>query len=126
MIAKKSLASGFAAFQETWSPRVAGDINDMYVKLAKLEGAFVWHSHDEEDELFLVVSGRLRMEFRGAPARRRRAVRGRAARAEDRAQHRQCRQRKNSQASKASIASPQGKARCLPRMARSRNTLIWP
>lgn len=68
MITKKSLADGFAAFEEPWSPRVAGDVNDMQVKLAKLEGAFVWHSHDEEDELFLVVSGRLRMEFRGQEA----------------------------------------------------------
>lgn len=68
MIEKKNLATGFASFQETWSPRVAGDINDMQVKLAKLEGSFVWHSHDEEDELFLVVSGRLRMEFRGQEA----------------------------------------------------------
>ena len=68
MITKKSLAEGFAAFHEPWSPRVAGDINDMQVKLAKLEGAFVWHSHDVEDELFLVVSGRLRMEFRDQEA----------------------------------------------------------
>lgn len=68
MITKNSLTTGFASFQETWSPRVAGDINDMQVKLAKLEGSFVWHSHDEEDELFLVVSGRLRMEFRDQEA----------------------------------------------------------
>ena len=64
MISKKSLAEGFATFEETWSPRVAGDINDMQIKLVKLEGEFIWHRHDEEDELFLVVSGRLRMEFR--------------------------------------------------------------
>ena len=68
MIAKKSLADGFAAFQEPWSPRIAGDINDMQIKLVKLEGQFVWHSHDEEDELFLVISGRLRMEFRNQEA----------------------------------------------------------
>ena len=64
MIRKKSLAEGFAAFEEPWSPRVAGDINEMQIKLVKLEGAFIWHRHDEEDELFLVISGRLRMEFR--------------------------------------------------------------
>ena len=64
VIAKKNLAEGFAAFQEPWSPRVAGDINDMQIKLVKLEGEFIWHRHDEEDELFLVISGRLRMEFR--------------------------------------------------------------
>ena len=68
MIAKKNLADGFAAFQEPWSPRVAGDINDMQIKLVKLGGEFVWHSHDEEDELFLVISGRLRMEFRDQEA----------------------------------------------------------
>ena len=68
MIAKKNLADGFATFREPWSPRVAGEINDMQIKLAKLEGAFVWHSHAAEDELFLVVSGRLRMEFRDQEA----------------------------------------------------------
>ena len=68
MITKKSLADGFATFREPWSPRVAGEINDMQIKLAKLEGAFVWHSHVAEDELFLVVSGRLRMEFRDQEA----------------------------------------------------------
>lgn len=68
MITKQSLADGFATFEEPWSPRVAGDINDMQIKLAKLDGAFVWHSHATEDELFLVVSGRLRMEFRDQQA----------------------------------------------------------
>lgn len=68
MITTKSLADGFAAFEDPWAPRVAGDINDMQIKLVKLQGTFVWHSHDEEDELFLVVSGRLRMEFRDQEA----------------------------------------------------------
>lgn len=68
MIEKRNLAADFARFQETWSPRVAGEINDMQVKLAKLEGEFIWHSHAAEDELFLVVRGRLRMEFRDQPA----------------------------------------------------------
>lgn len=68
MIVKKSLADGFAAFLEPWSPRIAGDINDMQIKLVKLEGQFVWHSHAEEDELFLVISGCLRMEFRDQEA----------------------------------------------------------
>ena len=67
MIVKKNLAEGFAAFEEPWSPRVAGEINNMQIKLVKLEGAFIWHRHDVEDELFLVVSGRLRMEFRVQP-----------------------------------------------------------
>lgn len=61
---KVNLAESFARFSETWSPKVMGDINDMQVKLVKLEGAFVWHHHESEDELFLVVSGRLRMRFR--------------------------------------------------------------
>jgi mannose-6-phosphate isomerase-like protein (cupin superfamily) len=61
---KVSLATAFAAFSDTWSPKVAGDINDFQLKLAKLEGAFEWHHHDHEDELFLVWSGRLLMHFR--------------------------------------------------------------
>ena len=64
MIVRRNLADGFAAIQDLWSPRVVGDINNMQIKLVKLEGAFIWHRHDEEDELFLVISGRLRMEFR--------------------------------------------------------------
>ncbi len=64
MIVRRNLADGFAAIQNPWSPRIAGDINNMQIKLVKLEGAFIWHRHDEEDELFLVISGRLRMEFR--------------------------------------------------------------
>lgn len=68
MIKKKNLADGFAAIQEPWIPRIAGDINNMKIKLVKLDGDFVWHSHDEEDELFLVISGRLRMEIRDQEA----------------------------------------------------------
>ena len=52
------------SFSETWSPRVAGQVNDMMVKLAKFEGEFVWHHHETEDELFLVHKGRLLMKFR--------------------------------------------------------------
>ncbi|MEL7154763.1 MAG: cupin, partial [Pseudomonadota bacterium] len=52
--APKNLRRAFAAFKETWSPRIAGQVNDMQVKLAKLEGEFVWHYHETEDELFLV------------------------------------------------------------------------
>jgi mannose-6-phosphate isomerase-like protein (cupin superfamily) len=61
---KINLSEAFATFTETWRPRIGGDINDFQIKLAKLEGAFHWHHHDEEDELFLVVSGRLRMQLR--------------------------------------------------------------
>jgi mannose-6-phosphate isomerase-like protein (cupin superfamily) len=61
---KVSLVNAFAGFSDTWSPKVAGDVNDFQVKLAKLAGPFEWHHHDQEDELFLVWSGRLLMHFR--------------------------------------------------------------
>ena len=51
-------------FSDHWSPKVVGDINDMHVKLVKLKGEFVWHRHDVEDELFLVIKGNLTMRFR--------------------------------------------------------------
>jgi len=61
---KVNLAGAFAGFSDPWSPKVAGDINDMQVKLAKFEGKFDWHHHEREDELFLVVKGRMRMGLR--------------------------------------------------------------
>jgi mannose-6-phosphate isomerase-like protein (cupin superfamily) len=61
---KVNLAQAFSTFSDAWSPKVAGDINDAQVKLVKLRGPFHWHHHDHEDELFLVVQGRLRMGFR--------------------------------------------------------------
>ena len=54
----------FNLIDEYWSPRIAGELNDSYVKLAKLQGEFVWHHHDDEDELFLVVKGRLLIKLR--------------------------------------------------------------
>lgn len=51
-------------FSEHWSPKIVGELNGQHVKLAKLKGEFVWHKHDTEDELFMVVKGTLRMEFR--------------------------------------------------------------
>jgi len=65
MIEKKVLSAAFDKIDRPWTPVVAADINDMQVKLAKFEGAFDWHSHEVEDEMFLVVTGRLRMELRG-------------------------------------------------------------
>lgn len=53
----------FATITEYWSPRVIGRVNDQYVKAAKLKGEFVWHAHEREDELFLVVRGRLRIQL---------------------------------------------------------------
>ena len=61
---KVTLSDAFASFDEQWSPRLAGELNDQAVKLARAEGEFVWHHHEESDELFFVVSGRLRIEFR--------------------------------------------------------------
>ena len=61
---KVNLAEKLALFHELWSPKVVGAVNDFHVKLVKLRGEFVWHAHDHEDELFLVLQGTLRMEFR--------------------------------------------------------------
>lgn len=61
---KVNLAQKLALFGEHWSPRIVADVNDCQVKLAKFQGEFVWHQHDHEDELFLVLEGRLRMDFR--------------------------------------------------------------
>src|SRR5919204_817157 len=58
------LAETFDRFAEAWSPKIVGDVNDMHVKVVKVRGEFVWHHHDAEDELFLVVAGRLRMQLR--------------------------------------------------------------
>ncbi|KIX20191.1 mannose-6-phosphate isomerase [Flavobacterium sp. 316] len=51
-------------FSEHWSPKIVGELNGQYVKLVKLKGEFVWHKHDNEDELFFVIKGVLKMEFR--------------------------------------------------------------
>lgn len=59
-----NLAAKLASFHDQWSPKVVADLNGQQVKLTKLQGTFVWHHHDHEDELFLVLSGRLRMDFR--------------------------------------------------------------
>ena len=59
-----NLADKFRRFTDHWSPKIVGDVNDMHVKVVKIAGEFVWHHHDREDELFLVVSGRLRMRLR--------------------------------------------------------------
>ncbi len=63
-IGKVNLADAFSTISEAWSPRIAGDINDMQVKIAKFEGQFDWHHHEAEDELFLVIKGKLRMGLR--------------------------------------------------------------
>ena len=59
-----NLAEMFGHFQDHWSPKIVGEVNDSLVKLVKLKGEFVWHHHDIEDELFLVVKGKLRLKLR--------------------------------------------------------------
>jgi mannose-6-phosphate isomerase-like protein (cupin superfamily) len=61
---KVNLRDKLALFADHWNPRVAGELNGQQVKLVKFSGPFVWHHHDTEDELFLVVKGRFRMELR--------------------------------------------------------------
>ena len=61
---KINIASNLALFNDHWSPKVIADLNGQQVKLVKFEGEFVWHHHDDEDELFLVLDGRFRMDFR--------------------------------------------------------------
>lgn len=70
-----NLRDKFSKFTECWSPKVVGEFNDAHVKLSKLKGEFVWHQHDKEDELFLVVKGTLRMKLREAGVEREVAVR---------------------------------------------------
>ncbi len=61
---KVNLAEKLALFHETWKPKIVGELNGQLVKLVKFQGPFVWHHHEAEDELFLVVKGRLVMELR--------------------------------------------------------------
>jgi mannose-6-phosphate isomerase-like protein (cupin superfamily) len=61
---KVNLAQKLASFDETWVPKVVAELNGQYVKVAKFEGEYVWHRHEHEDEMFLVVEGQLRIELR--------------------------------------------------------------
>src|SRR6476469_285716 len=61
---KVSLTEKLAAFGEHWNPRIVGELNGQHVKLVKFQGEFVWHHHDHEDELFLVVHGAFRMDYK--------------------------------------------------------------
>ena len=63
-IAVVNIAEKLRRFQEQWQPKIVGELNDSYVKLVKFQGEFVWHLHEAEDELFLVVKGALRMRLR--------------------------------------------------------------
>lgn len=61
---KVNLAEKLALFSEHWSPKIVDELNDSYIKLARLKGEFLWHSHEAEDEMFFVVKGRLTIRFR--------------------------------------------------------------
>ena len=61
---KFNLDEKLGRFQDTWNPRVVAELNGQFVKLVKLQGPFVWHAHEREDEMFLVLHGRMRMELR--------------------------------------------------------------
>src|SRR5690348_6938198 len=61
---KVNLTEKFSKFSDYWSPKIAGELNDSYIKLVKLKGEFVWHHHEQEDELFLVVKGKLLIKLR--------------------------------------------------------------
>ena len=59
-----NLNQKFTLFHDYWSPKIAGELNDTYIKLVKLKGEFVWHQHEQEDELFLVIKGHLLIKLR--------------------------------------------------------------
>ncbi len=64
MVQVVNLQEKFSLIREYWHPRIAGELNDSYVKLVTFKGEFVWHHHEQEDELFLVVDGTLRIRLR--------------------------------------------------------------
>ncbi len=61
---KVNIDEKLSLFNDFWNPRIVGELNGQHVKLAKLKGEFIWHKHDHEDELFYVLKGMLKMEFR--------------------------------------------------------------
>lgn len=60
---KVNIAEKFSMFSEQWNPKIIGELNGQHIKVAKLEGPFVWHTHENEDEMFLVIEGTLKMEL---------------------------------------------------------------
>lgn len=64
MIEAVNLAQKLSLFQEYWSPKIVGDLNENYLKVVKMKGEFVWHKHDQDDEFFLVLKGRLVIQLR--------------------------------------------------------------
>jgi len=63
-ISKINIEEKFSQFSDYWNPRIIGELNGQYVKLAKVQGEFIWHKHDEEDELFMLIEGNFRLELR--------------------------------------------------------------
>lgn len=61
---KVNISEKLATFSDYWNPRIIGELNGQHVKIAKFKGEFVWHKHDHEDEMFLVVKGKFKMELR--------------------------------------------------------------
>jgi len=61
---KINIADKLALFSDYWNPRIVGELNGQYIKLAKFKGEFIWHKHDNEDEMFWVLKGNLKIEFR--------------------------------------------------------------
>lgn len=61
---KVNLAEKFSRFSEQWSPKIVGELNGSHVKIAKIQGEFVWHAHEDEDEMFLVAKGRMTIKLR--------------------------------------------------------------
>jgi mannose-6-phosphate isomerase-like protein (cupin superfamily) len=64
MLEKVRLSEKFALFDQHWQPKIVGELNDFYVKIVKIEGEFVWHHHDLEDELFVIIEGEIAMHYR--------------------------------------------------------------
>lgn len=64
MTQKVNVREKMTMFHDYWNPRIVGGLNGQHVKLVKFQGAFVWHKHDDEDEMFYVLKGKFRMEFR--------------------------------------------------------------
>ena len=61
---KVNISQKLSMFSDHWNPKIVGELNGQHVKLAKLKGEFIWHKHDDEDELFFVIKGVLKMEYR--------------------------------------------------------------
>ena len=64
MMQKVNLTEKLSLFSDHWHPRIVGELNGQHIKLAKLKGEFIWHKHDEEDEMFFVIKGQLKMVLR--------------------------------------------------------------